>query len=252
VQQEPVAEVESSWQINALAWLETNKLNLAYAGAVALAVWLAAYTYQHVRRGKEAEANAALAGLSKPADRAGKAPQPAAADYLRVAEQHAGTAAAERAQLFAADRLFSEGKPGEAKAQFEQFLRKFSTSPAVPVALLGVAACQEASGEVDKAIASYEQVTTVHSDAPEAAQAKLALGVLQEQKGKPDAALRLYDEILRAKKSSVWRAEAEMRREQVVRKHPQLAPGAVSAAAPVPATNAPAAPTKATNAPAKK
>ena len=100
----------------------------------------------------------------------------------------------------------------------------------------------------------YEDLAMAEEDRQreEAAQAKLALGVLQEQKGKPDAALRLYDEILRAKKQSVWRAEAEMRREQVVRKHPQLAPGAVSVAAPVPATNAPAAPTKATDAPAKK
>ncbi|KAF0180962.1 MAG: hypothetical protein FD161_680 [Limisphaerales bacterium] len=97
-------ETQSSWQIEALAWFETHKLQLVYAGAAALAVWLAAFTYKHVRAGREAEANAALAALSKPADKAGKAAPVAAAEYLKVAEQHAGTPAGERALLFAADR----------------------------------------------------------------------------------------------------------------------------------------------------
>ena len=130
-------------------------------------MWLAAYTYKHVRQGKEAEANLALAALNKPADKSGKATPPLAADYLKVAEQHAGTQAAERALLFAADRLFSEAKYPEAKARFEKFLAANPGSPAAPVAMMGVAACQEAAGETDKAIASYEQVTSQHSSSPD-------------------------------------------------------------------------------------
>ena len=236
-------ETQSSWQIEVLAWFETHKLHLAYAGAAALAVWLAAYTYKHVRQGKEAEANIALAALNKPADKSGKATPPLAADYLKVAEQHSGTQAAERALLFAADRLFSEAKYPEAKARFEKFLAANPTGPAAPVAMLGVAACQEAAGELDKAVASYEQVTSQHGSSPEASQAKLALGMLQELKGKPELALRLYDEVLRAKPATVWRMEAEMRREQLVRKQPQLVSGVAVAPATTfvaPATNAPA------------
>ncbi|MFM8469524.1 MAG: tetratricopeptide repeat protein, partial [Limisphaerales bacterium] len=198
-------ETQSTWQIEAQAWFETHKPQLVYAGVAALAVWLAAYTYQYVRKGKEATANAALAALSRPADKSGKAAQPAAADYLKVAEQHAGTSAGGRALLFAADRLFSECKPAEAKARFEQFLSDNAGSPVAPMALLGVAACQEAAGELDKAITSYEQITLQHSGSPEAHQARLALGLLQEQKNKPDQALRLYDEVLRAKPVTVWR-----------------------------------------------
>jgi predicted negative regulator of RcsB-dependent stress response len=233
---------QASWQIEALAWFETHKRQLVYVGAAALAVWLAAYTYKYVRAGKEAEANAALAALSRPADKSGKAAQPAAADYLKVAEQHAGTPAGARALLFAADRLFSEGKPAEAKARFEKFLSGNAGSSLAPVALMGVAACQESAGELDKAIATCEQVNSQHSGSPEAHQAKLALGLLQEQKNNPEQALRLYDEVLRAKPVTVWRMEAEMRRDQLLQKHPRLAPGGspVAPALVAPATNAPA------------
>lgn len=235
-------ETQSSWQIEALAWLETHKLQLVYAGAAALAVWLAAFTYKHVRAGKEAEANAALAALSKPADKSGKQTPTAAADYLKVAEQHAGTPAGERALLFAADRLFTEGKFSEAKARFEKYLAANATGPAAAVAQMGVAACQEAAGEADKAVATYQQVLSQHGSSPEAHQAKLALGLLHEQKNQGDQALRLYDEVLRAKPVTVWRMEAEMRREQLLRKDPKLAPGATAAATTLvaPGTNAPA------------
>lgn len=239
-------ETQSNWQIEALTWFETHKLHLAYAGAAALAIWLAAYTYQHVRAGKEAEANIALAALHKPADRNGKQTPPSAGEYLKVAERHAGTPAAHRALLFAADRFFSEGKPAEAKTRFEQFLAANAAGPMAPVALMGVAACQEAAGETDKAIASYQQLLTQHGGTPEAHPARLALGLLHEQKQQPDQALRLYDEVSRAKPVTVWRMEAEMRRDLLLRRHPQLA-GTVSSAASAASVGAPA-----TNAPAKK
>ncbi|MEN9575518.1 MAG: Tetratricopeptide repeat-like domain [Verrucomicrobiota bacterium] len=252
-------EIQSSWQIDVLAWFEKNKLNLAYAGAAGLAVWLAAFTYKHVRTGKEAEANAALAALSKPADKAGKSAPPLASEYLRVAEQHAGTPAGERASLYAADRLFTEGKFPEAKARFEKYLATNPTGPTAATALMGVAACQEAAGDADKAIATYGQVLTQHGSAPEAQQAKLALGMLHELKKQPELALRQYDAVLSAKPATVWRMEAEMRREQLVRLNPQLVPGTPAVVAPastvvLPATNAPVKvtlPVK-TNAPAKK
>ena len=245
-------EIQSSWQIDALTWFENHKLHLAYAGAAALAVWLAAFTYNHVRTGKEAEANAALAALSKPADRAGKSAPPQASEYVRVADQHAGTPAGERASLYAADRLFTEGKFVDAKARFEKYLAANPSSPAAATALMGVAACQEATGETDKAVATYGEVFSRHGSAPEAQQAKLALGMLYELKQQPEQALREYDAVLSAKPATVWRAEAEMRREQLVRSNPRLgsSTAVVAPASTVvaPATNAPAK----TNGPAKK
>lgn len=237
-----------------MAWFETHKHQLVYVGAAALAVWLAAYTYKYVRQGKEAEGNAALAALSRPADKSGKAVPAAAADYLKVAELHAGTQAADRALLFAADRLFTEAKYTEAKAHFEKYLASNTTGPGAATAAIGIAACQEAAGELDKAIVSYEQFISQHSGAPEAHQAKLALGLLQEQKNRNDQALRLYDEVLRAKPVTVWRMEAEMRRDQLLRKDPKLAVGGASATTTVvaPAVAPPAAAAPASNAPAKK
>lgn len=240
-------ETQSSWQIDALAWFETHKLQLAYAGAAALALWLAAFTYKHVRSGKEAEANAALAALNKPGDKAGKQAVQGG-DYLKIAEQHAGTKAAARALLFAADRFFAEGKYSDAKARFERHLAADPTSPTAPTALLGIAACIEAMGTPDKAVEAYEQVISLHGSSPVAGQAKLALGLLQEQRNQPEQALRYYDELLRAKPPTVWRMEAEMRRDQLLRRHPQLAGGLPAAA--LPATNAPVV--ISTNAPAKK
>ena len=244
-------ETQVSWQIEALAWFETHKHQLVYVGAAAIAVWLAAYTYRHVRQGKEAEANVALAALSRPADKSDKSgkAQPLASDFLKVADQHAGTQAADRALLFAADRLFVEAKYAEAKERFEKYLAGNATGPGAATAAMGVAACQEASGEMDKAIISYEQLISQHSSSPEAAQAKLALGLLHEGKNRNDQALRLYDEVLRAKPVTVWRMEAEMRRDQLLRRDPKLAPGG----SPVATTLvAPAVVAPATNAPAKK
>lgn len=259
-------EPQSTWQIEALAWFETHKHQLVYVGAAAIAVWFAAYTYRHVRQGKEAEANAALAALSRPADKSDKSgkSQPLANDYLKVADQHAGTQAAERALLFAADRLFVEAKYAEAKARFEKYLASNPTGSGAVTAAMGVAACQEAAGEIDKAIVSYEQIISQHSSAPEAHQAKLALGLLHEGKSRNDQALRLYDEVLRAKPVTVWRMEAEMRRDQLLRKDPKLASGGASAtttlvapavvapAAVAPAVTAPAVAAPVKNAPAKK
>jgi len=240
-------QTQSNWQIAALTWFETHKVHVAYAGAAALAVWFAAFTYKHVRAGKEAGANAALAALHKPADRDGKQAPPTAGEYLKVAEQHAGTPAANRALLFAADRLFSEGKPADAKAQFEKYLAANAASPTAAIALMGVAACQEAAGEADKAAASYQQLLAQHGGSPEAHPARLALALLHEQKRQPDQALRLYDEVSRAKPVTVWRMEAEMRRDLLLRQHPQLA-GTFTSAASASSVVAPAA----TNAPAKK
>ncbi len=228
-----------------MAWVETHQRQLLYAGVAALALWLAAFTYNHVRKGTEAQANAALAALHKPADRAGKQTPPTAAEYLKVAEQHAGTAAADRALLFAADRLFAEGKHAEARTRFEKVLAAKTTGPTAAVAAIGIAACHEALGEADKAVAAYEQVVSLHGSSPEVHQARLALGLLHEQKGRNDQALRLYDEVLRAKPLTVWRMEAEMRREQLLRRQPQLAVGglpsaAATASAMVAATNSPA------------
>jgi len=243
----PTAVPESSWQIEAMAWFETNQRQLLYAGVAALAVWLAAFTYNHFRKNAEAQANAALAALHKPADRNGKQTPPTAAEYLKVAEQHAGTPAGDRALLFAADRLFIEGKPAEARARFEKVLAAKPTGAFAAIAAIGIAACHEAAGEADKALAAYEQVVTLHASTPEVNQARLALGLLNEQKGRNDQALRLYDEVLRAKPVTVWRMEAEMRREQLLRRHPQLAVGGLPSAAAAasttvtaPATNAPA------------
>ena len=72
-------ETQPSWQFEALTWFETHKHQLVYVGVAALAVWLATFTYRHVRAGKEADANAALAALNRPADKSGKPAQPAAA-----------------------------------------------------------------------------------------------------------------------------------------------------------------------------
>ena len=154
------------------------------------------------------------------------------------------TPAGERASLYAADRLFSEGKFPEAKARFEKYLAANPTSPAAATALMGVAASQEAAGETDKAISTYGQVLSLHGSAPEAQQTKLALGMLHELKKQPELALRQYDAVLSAKPATVWRMEAEMRREQLVRLNPQLVAGtpvvAPASTLVLPATNAPA------------
>ena len=148
--------------IELLAWVEVNKKKLligAAIGAVAIGAWS---IYGWHRNQAEAEANAALFKVDAPGTGPENTPGPSAETFLQVAARYPGTSAGGRALLFAADALFRAGKFGEAKTQFENFLRDYAEHPLAATAAFGVGACLDAMNKTNEALVAYQDVLTRH------------------------------------------------------------------------------------------
>jgi TolA-binding protein len=224
------------------AWLEVNKKPLAVAVAVLLA--LLAVWYVNRWRGEQAElaANHALLQLRPPAGAPAGTPAAPPAAFLDLASRYSGTSAGERALLLGAGALFAEGQYAEAEAQFSRFLSQFSGSPMASQAAFGVAASLEAQGKADQALAAYQNVITRYPRAVEVEEARMSTARLYEAQNQPQQALRVYDELIRgqAQTAGTPRAtEVSVRRQQLLARHPELAPPAAAVSE---TTSAPAVP----------
>ena len=208
----------------AWAWFEANKKQaLLGAGAVVvLAMIVAFYIYQQ----NEAERTAAMAlsNVSVPQmSGAGSGAEPAAA-YLKVVTDYPKSSAAARALLLAGGSLFVEGKYDEAKAQFDRFTRRHSSSPFMGQALLGAAACQDALGKTNEAMTAYTDLIRQHPGENVASQARFALGRLYEAQNDPEKARTQFEEVARGNPYGSLGSEAGMRLEELNLKHPRLVP----------------------------
>lgn len=236
---EIVTEPAEPASIAVLSWIEVNKQRIMVAAGILAVAGFVAGIVLHFRNQKEEEASLALVALTRPLDTARADWTAKSGDFLAIAEKYSGTSAAERALILGAGQLFLEGKPADARTKFEQFVSTFPNSELIPTAQLGIASSSDALNELDKAVQGYQQVITSYSTDPAATQARLSLGLLYETKNQPAEALKIYDEMARSGQNSVWTPEVSFRREQLLVKHPELAPKPAAAAAPaVPMLNA--------------
>ncbi|HEX7859702.1 MAG TPA: tetratricopeptide repeat protein [Verrucomicrobiae bacterium] len=220
-----------------IAWLENNKKTVISVALLLVAVGFAIATMRYLRDQKEVRASGDLlalkAALTVPTNTA-----PVQANALaKVAQEHSGTAAAERARFLAATALFTEGKFAEAETAFKNFLGEFANSEWRAAAAYGVATAQEAQNKPE-AQASYQQVTTAYAKSSVADDAKLALARMHEAKNQPADALRIYNELT-APKPGAQPGEppnqvATERKEALLRKHPELNTNAPAANASAP------------------
>ncbi|MCC7376812.1 MAG: tetratricopeptide repeat protein [Verrucomicrobiales bacterium] len=208
--------------LNVLAWLEIHR-NQLVAGFVGLLLVVGVvFLWRHFRSEREARANAALLELRARPD-AGEDAGPKAADFLKVAEEHASTSAAPRARLLAAGAYFAENKYTEAQAEFERVLSSEGSGPLAAQAAFGVAASLDAQDKQDQAIAKYQEVINQFPEESVAAQARLALARIQESRQQSATALRLYDELVREREPGPFSQQAVSQREALLKKHPELA-----------------------------
>lgn len=213
--------------LNLMAWVEIHRQKLLLGAAAVLVVVGSIYLWRHFRAEREAAANTALLELGR---RTGEAEaEPKAADYLKVAEQHASTEAAVRARLLAAGALFADGQFAEARAEFER-VAAVTSGTLLAQAAFGIAASLDGAGQTDAAVAKYQEVISQFPAESVAGLARLKLSGIQEARNQPEAALRLYDEILRDREPGAFAQQANQGREDLLRRHPELA-----------ATNAPTA-----------
>ncbi|MBI2947921.1 MAG: tetratricopeptide repeat protein [Verrucomicrobia bacterium] len=217
-----------------LAWLEENKkrLIIAAAGLVVVGSGIAIYRWNKAQT--ELAASQALLALRLPLNASENTPPPDASSFLKIAQAHPSTTAAQRALLLAAGTLFAEGKYAEARAQFEDFLQHFGNHPLAPSALYGKAAALESEGKSDEALRVYQEVLTRYPGAWLLADTRLAIARIHEAKKQPQLALQMYEEITRTNLMSSVSGEAMARKERLLEKHPELAK---TTALTAPATN---------------
>lgn len=224
---------EGAGMIEFLAWLEVNKKRLAVALILALAVGFGIYVYNYMAENKETDASAALIAIHPPITGTNEIAIPASA-YLKVAEQHSGTAAAERAILLAAGALFAEGKFTEAQVQFDRLLKEHPSSKWAADASYGVAASLESQGKRDEALTAYQRVYTSYATSSVANEARMAAGRMLEAKNQPAEAMKQYEEVARGGSMMSMRAQqAMMARNELLKKHPELDKPATNAIAPM-------------------
>jgi predicted negative regulator of RcsB-dependent stress response len=215
-------QAESSGSIKTLellAWLEANARKLALGAAIVAVVAGVVFFLKYQRGQRESAATEALSLTRAQAGRSG----PSAVDLRKVQSSFAGTMAARQAGFLAAGALFAEGKFAEARAEFDQFTRDHATDPLAPQAALGVAACLESEKNLEGALAAYQGVLAKHPNDGVAIQAKLAIGRIQEAKGQHAEAFKLYQETTRSGTLSAWHADFAARRDELLRRFPQLA-----------------------------
>ncbi len=216
-------------------WAHTNRKRLIAGLAVVLVIGgVIGFTVWN-KGHHEQMANEALANIKDPP---GSREHPTAADaapYIQVANDYSGTPSAARARLIAAGALFEAGNFKDAKEQFDKFLQENPNSPMANEALLGVAASLEGDGKSADAIARYEDLVKHHIADTTGPQARSALARLYVAENRPEEALPLYDEVARGSGSESWAIEAEIQRQILFAKYPNLKKPAMSALAPAPA-----------------
>src|SRR5689334_21639059 len=84
-----------------LAWLEVNKKKVGVVSVVLVLIGFGIYTIRYLKEQKEENASAALFALKPTLNPATNVPPVQPSALLKVAEEHSGTAAAERARILA-------------------------------------------------------------------------------------------------------------------------------------------------------
>lgn len=199
---------ESAYFFKLWAWFDKNKKQVAWGavGVAAAGAVVGIYLWSQQEKAKAAGQALSSALVARTFSRT-EAPDA----MLKVATTYPGTQAGAQALLLGAGELFAGGKPAEAKAQFERFLREYPAHPLAAQANLGVAACLAAEGKLDEAAKAYKSLVDRFPNANTAPQARFALAGVYETQGKLEPALRLFEEVAGADVSGSLGSEAGMR-----------------------------------------
>ncbi len=206
------------------AWFEKNKRQVTWGAAALVAVGLGVWLFVWQQNEKEVSASEALSAAAMPQLMMPGAGPATADGLLKIAASYPKSSAAARAVLMAGASLFVEGKYTEAQGLFERFTREYRDSPFMGQALLGIAACQDAMGKTNDAITAYKDIVDRHPGETVVPQAKFALARLYELQNKPEQARILFEDVARNDPAGSLGSEAGMRLEELLARHPELAP----------------------------
>ncbi len=223
---------ESTWIYEAWAWAELHRRQLVLGAVGVLLLIVGGYVFFWFRGQNELQANHALLALT-PAGRAEEKSGPGHEAFVQLAARYGSSQTAVRALLLAAGELYQAGKYAEARTRFEEVVVRDDTGLLAPMAALGVATCLDAEDKVDAAMTAYRQVIAKYPDDPVSGRARLALAALHEARGEFAEALKIYDSLQADRTAGRAAMEASVKRETLLRQHPELAPTTAPAAPPV-------------------
>ncbi|MSU33515.1 MAG: tetratricopeptide repeat protein [Pedosphaera sp.] len=219
---------ESHLQLDLLTWLEENRQLIASLFIAFSLLVVIAMVWRWRSKMVEQVANEALLAAYTPSTPPAT-PTPSAEELkvssdtlLKIASDHSGTSAGERALLLAAGQLFAEGKYGPAREKFDSFLQKFPESPFAATAQMGLAATSDAMGKAAEALTGYNSLLQRFPSQSVANHARLAKAGLLESMNQPAETLAVFDEMTKAGQFSPVSQQAAMRRELLLQKHPEL------------------------------
>jgi predicted negative regulator of RcsB-dependent stress response len=212
-------------------WVEANKNRLIGGAVIAVIAIFIIWFVACQRESKEIAAGQAMTQVLLSSS------GPSADAYFKIAGEHRGTVAGQRALLQGAAALFDAGKFADAQAQFQKFLDAHPDGEFSGQATLGVAASLDAQGKTDLAVGAYQRAISSASDATAVSAAKFGLARIEESQGRLNDALVLYQDIARTNPGGSLGSEATMRLMELRSKMPAPAPAPVNPPATAPATS---------------
>jgi tetratricopeptide (TPR) repeat protein len=209
-----------------LGWIETNKKRVAI-GAGVLCVLAIVVGFVVWRSGQSAiEAEEALSSI-RTAVTPGEMPPTGTAEALtQIAVDFPKTPAASKALLRAGTVYFDQNSFVKAQEQFDKLLRDYGDTMWVPQAVYGIAASLDAQGKPTEAIAKYNDFIRNYPSDPAAEQARLNLARLYELTKQPALALDILKKMADPQQGTFGpgTAEAQERMRAIYTKHPELMP----------------------------
>lgn len=206
-------------------WFEANRNRLIVAAVVLVLAFFVWFFISTQHQQKEVAAGQAYTQflLNQPP---ATATQLVADGFLKIATDHPGTLAGQRARLQAAATLFEAGRYAEAQTQFQNFLASEGGSSLAVLAQSGVAASLEAQGKLDDALAAYRKVVTAYPDSTDVILAKFAQGRVLELLGKLSDAVTSYQDVTKSPLAGSLGSEAAQRIAQIQTKLAAAKPAA--------------------------
>ncbi len=209
-------------------WFEANKKQVISGAVIVAVVALVVALYLWNAGQKRVQAGMALSQVLASGAFSGGVDAASADDFLRVANEHAGTSAGGQALLLAGEAYFAQGKYSEALTQFQRFIREHPGSPLAPQALLGTAASLDAQGKDEEAARAYKEVSDRYPNTNVTAPARFALARIYEAQNNLEQARAIYEDLTRTATYSSLGSAAMMRLEELRPTTPEPLPASDS------------------------
>jgi len=132
-----------------------------------------------------------------------------AQQFEEIIDRFGSTPAAPVALLGLAKTFFNNGDYFQARAEYERFFKKYKKSELRPLAEFGMASCSNADGDFGGAIEQFKAFVDIYSGHYLQSPATLALADSLKQANRLDEARIVLEDFLAGAANSQWSAQAE-------------------------------------------